>query len=154
MKLKPESVTAQDVPHIAISHKESTKEMLKEFIRQDTRMVRGRFRNYENPGQNAPIECLKYKDVPKFKKIMMDNQIYEIPLWVADHLNGKDRTATKIDCRTNSCAYPIHGFVMQHAGDLRPGMEASTQDGPSVLPTTGITQWKQRYGFEPLDFAL
>jgi hypothetical protein len=79
---------------------------------------------------------------------MEDNKIYEIPLYVARHLNGVDITAGGGNTKINSCAYPTHGFLWDKdkpppASDINSGM---------VVPIIGVQKWNRRFGFDSMEF--
>ena len=126
---------------------ESPKERLRKLQEEETRLVRGRFRNFENPGNPLRVQIKKFKDVPMFDKIMNDNDEYEIPLYVARHLNGVDHVAKELNGKINTCSYPVHGHKM--IGDL-PTAHLDNYGG--VIADTKVTQWVRRYGFESLQF--
>jgi hypothetical protein len=133
--------------HIVKSKKELLMEKLKPYMDEEAyKMVKGRFKNYETPGASATIMCNKYPGIPGFRKDMMDDEVYEIPLYVARFLNGIDVTAP---CkRIDTCSYAIHGYKwkdgeMPTAGDI---------NGKSMVPVIHIEKRVRRYGFESLSF--
>ncbi len=134
--------------------KAASKSRLEKFAQEESRMVKGRFRCYETPGSRQRIQQRKYKQLPMFDKWMTDGETYEVPLWVARWLNGIDVTAHAINGKINSCSYPIHGFQMAHANDLRPGEEAVCEGGITVVPKENIVKRERRYGFESLEFSV
>ena len=129
---------------------ESPKDRLKKLIEEETKMVKGRFRCFETPGGSLRVQIRKYKEVPMFDKTLVDNEIYEVPLYVARHLNGVDHLAKAVNGKVNSCAYPVHGHIMI-GNDWAP---ASFDSNGNPLPTTQITKWVRRYGFESLQFDV
>lgn len=130
--------------------KAGVKEKLRKFVEEETKMVKGRFRCFETPGMTTRIQMKKYKDVPMFDKIMTDNEVYEVPLYVARHLNGIDATATAIDGKINSCSVVQHGFSMSNPNDLRPAYS----DGHGIpVPLIVPAKYIRRYGFESLEFS-
>lgn len=132
----------------------SAKDRLQEFVKEETKMVKGRFRCFETPGQTCHIQIRKYKDVPMFDKWMVDEGIYEVPLYVARHLNGIDATATSLNGKINSCAYPIHGFKSEN-DQLAPSQEALIPGmGPSYVPLNNNAKYQRRYGFESMEFNV
>ncbi len=132
----------------------SNRDRLQKFIQEEKKLVKGRFRCYETPGSRQKIQQRKYKELPMFEKWMTDGETYEVPLWVARWLNGIDVTAHAINGKINSCSYPIHGFQMAHANDLRPGEEAVCEGGITVVPKENIVKRERRYGFESLEFSV
>jgi hypothetical protein len=132
------------------SRREQTKELLKKFIEDDTRVVKGKFRNHETPGASQRVIVKKYAEVPIFDRVMEDGKIYEIPIYVARHLNGTDITAKQVGGKINSCAFPVHGFKWEGNRDAPP----STEDGGIIVPLIQPRKWTKRYGFESLEFDV
>jgi hypothetical protein len=126
-----------------------TKAILNKFIEEETKVVKGKFRNFETPGAGTRIMVRKYPGIPMFDKVMMDGASYEIPLYVARHLNGTDVTATKANRKLNTCAFPTHGFMYDNSGKM-PG----SADGDNGIPVPIIApaKWTRRYAFESLEF--
>ena len=122
---------------------------LKKFMDEESKMVTGRFKNYETPGGNLPFTGGKYPGQPIFSKEFLDGETYKVPLWVARWLNGKDVTAKAINGQIGSCSYAIHGFKWD-AGTNAP--ESAVGVGGVPVPVVGIAKRKQRYGFESLEF--
>lgn len=122
---------------------------LKKYIDEETKLVRGRFKNYETPGGALPLTCGKYPGQPMFSKTFQDGEEYEVPLWVARHLNGTDVTAKELNGKIGSCSYPIHGFKWEAAN--APQSMLGEQGIP--VPIVGVAKRKQRFGFESLEFA-
>ena len=133
------------------SSKESAKARLEKIIEEEgKRYVKGRFRNYETPGAAAEIQIRKFPEdkVPMFKKRMNDNEVYEIPLYVARHLNGTDRCAESIGGKIYSCSHMVHGFNVKPDGSF-----ADTREDDRGIPVPIFTnKYKKRYGFESLEF--
>lgn len=144
-----------------VSVKEKNKSRLQKFMEDETRLVKGRFRSYQNPGSREKIYFKKYPTraemskrgesggVEPFEKWMVDNEVYEIPLYVARHLNGTDITAEAVNGKINSCAYPIHSF-MAKGNDLAP-----CQLDAAGIPVPVLTsqKYERRFGFESLEFG-
>lgn len=127
---------------------------LKGFIEEERKKVKGRFRCFESPGSRQRIMVKKYKELPLFDMWMTDGEVYEIPLFVARHLNGVDVTAGGIDGKLGTCSYPVHGFKW-NSGDPMPTSALGTgPDGQSGIPVPiiGINKRVRRYGFESLEF--
>ena len=132
--------------------KGNSKEMnpeLKKFIEEETRIVKGRFKNYETPGGNLPFTAGKYPGQPLFKANFIDGETYEVPLWVARHLNGTDVTAKALNGKIGSCSYPIHGFRWDPG---KPVPESGVDAVGTPVPLIGVAKRKQRFGFESLEF--
>lgn len=124
---------------------------LKRFMEEESKIVRGRFKNYETPGGNLPFCAGKYPGQPLFRATFQDGEVYEVPLWVARHLNGVDKTAKAIDGRVGTCSYPIHGFKWDPS---KPAPESHLGGDGVPVPIVGVQKRKQRYGFESLEFDV
>ncbi len=124
---------------------------LKKFIEQESKFVKGRFKNYESPGGNLPFTAGKYPGQPLFSENFVDGEEYKVPLWVARHLNGIDVTAKALNGKIGSCSYPIHGFKWD-AG--KPAPESGMGQGGVPVASTTIAKRTQRYGFESLEFNI
>lgn len=136
-------------PQVLVGPGSAKSALLKKFMEEETKMVKGRFRNFETEGGALPFTAGKYPGQPLFNKTFQDGEVYEVPLWVARWLNGIDVTAQAIGGKVNSCSYPIHGFKWA-AGSSAPEGQPS---GDTVLPVSGVSRRKKRYGFEALDFS-
>ena len=133
----------------ALTEKEQNQAKLRRYVEEETKLVKGRFRNFETPGASVRVQIKKYKDVPMFDKWLADNETYEIPLYVARHLNGTDVTAKAVGGKINTCAHLVHQW--KH-GKNDP-LPASTM-GSDGMPVPIVTAQKyvRRYGFESLEF--
>ena len=131
------------------SQKEINKMKLDQLIREETRLVKGRFRNHETPGANLRVQIRKYPGIPAFDKVMEDNKIYEIPLYVARHLNGVDISAGGPTTKLNTCAYPTHGFLWDKD---KPPPASDINNQGMVVPIIGVEKWNRRFGFDSMEF--
>lgn len=131
------------------SLRQSTKEKLAKLISEETKIVKGRFRNYEAPGGSLRVQIRKYPGIPAFDKVMIDNEMYEVPLYVARHLNGIDVSAGGCGQKINTCSWPTHGFKAESDGSL-PG--SRLDDMGIAVPIIGVSKWNKRFGFESLEF--
>lgn len=122
---------------ISADKKKAAKERLHKFMQEESRMVKGVFKCYECPGASTTFTVKKYPNQPAKKYSFTDGQEYEIPLWVARHLNGIDATAEAIKGKINSCAYPVHAYQI---------------DSKTGLSSIDVGTVKRRYGFQSLDF--
>lgn len=130
-----ESVTPVEAPTITKTEKELAKEKLERYRNEEMKMVKGIFKNFETPGAGATIQVKKYKG-HFFNQTMQDGQEYEVPLYVARHLNGIDVTAEAIGGKLGTCSYPVHSHIMDQNGN----------------PIPHVAKRKQRYGFQSLQF--
>ena len=138
--------------HIEVvkSKREACMDRLRPIIEEELRLVRGRFRNYEDPGSMAPIFVKKYPGVPEFNKKMIDGQIYEIPLYVARFLNGVDVLAKGANQKINTCSTPVHAFVLDSGQEPQRSLDEG--QGQYKGAFIDITSRKRRYGFESMEF--
>jgi len=90
---------------------------------KDRKIVKGIFRYYEVPGGELHFPYRKYKGDKVVKYSLKDNNIYELPLGVAKHLN-------------NDCWYPIHSHEIDAKG----------------IAVTRIGKKFRRTGFQSLEF--
>lgn len=98
-------------------------EELRKARERDNKIVKGVFRCFEPRGGSITFSFKKHKGDQVLKYTMIDGDTYEIPLMVAQHLNG-------------NCWYPKHTHVLDAAG--KPSIEV----GKKV----------QRCSFESLEF--
>lgn len=154
------SVTPAEAPHITHSVKEMAKKRIEEFMKEEMRMVKGIFKCFETPGATVKIIVKKYPGTQPFAKLMTDGETYEVPLYVARHLNGIDITSGAMgdfkekNIKIGTCSYPVHGFKWNGQG-LPPQALESQLDGNAVLlpSNTQIVKRIQRYGFQSLEFG-
>jgi hypothetical protein len=147
--------------HISKTTKEAAKEKLQELIKEESRMVRGIFQNFENPGSAATICVRKYPGIPPYQTTMIDGVEYEVPLYVARFLNGIDASAgalgdkDKRNTNIGTCSYAVHGFKWDKGREAPSGAESYIpgQGTATVVPIIGITKRVKRYGFQSLEFA-
>ena|SRR5271157_2419867 len=135
--------------HVVKSKKDLLMEKLKPFMDEEAfKLVKGRFKNYECPGAGAWIGCSKYPGIPEFKKEMVDDHIYEIPLYVARFLNGIDITAP---CkRIDTCSYAISGYKWDKDSETPPPSNSDVTG--QLVPVIHTAKRVRRYGFESLQF--
>ncbi|NJL54197.1 hypothetical protein HC928_02775 [bacterium] len=132
------------------------KSRLQALVKEEGKMVKGRFRCYETPGSEQTIIVRKYKELPMFKMKMVDGEVYEIPLYVARHLNGIDVVAQNLNGNIGSCSYPIHGFKWNPSQPMPASAmgAGSTTGQPGIpVPIIGVSKRVRRFGFESLEFA-
>lgn len=152
-----ESVLPIEAPMIQKPKSEQVKEKLLQLIKEETRMVKGIFQCFETPGATVKITCRKYPEkygVEVFDKTMTDGFTYEIPLYVARHLNGIDASAGVLSNNPNpnigSCSYGIHGFTWK-PGEAAPS--ATTDHKGVIVPFTSVVRRVKRFGFQSMEFA-
>lgn len=151
-----ESVTPVEAPMISKPRSEQAKDKLLQMIKEETKMVKGIFQCFETPGATVKITLRKYPEkygVPVFDKTMTDGMIYDIPLYVARHLNGIDVTAGALGDNPNpnigTCSYGVHGFSWKEGQPL-PSAGLDSKGVP--VPIVGITKRVKRFGFQSMEF--
>lgn len=124
---------------------------LQKLMEEESKMVEGRFKNYEAPGSNLPFCGRKYPNHAVYKTTFEDGKTYKVPLWVARWLNGIDVVAQDINGKIGSCSYPTHGFNYDGKGNL----PSATVDATGVpTPFTVEAKRTQRFGFESMEFGM
>ena len=124
-------------PAVVRPERESNRQKLLSFMKDECKPVKGIFKNFECPGGSVQITQHKYPNQPPFNQVLEDNKEYEVPLWVARWLNGIDITATARNGKIGSCAYPKYNYEIPEG---------------QATPVPMIGEYKQRYGFQSLDF--
>jgi len=132
------------------SKKEQCLERLRPIMEEELKMVRGRFRNYEDPGSLAPVFVRKYPGIPAFDQKLVDGKVYELPLYVARFLNGVDVLAKGADQKIHTCSYPVHSYVVDAGQEPMRNMDQNQQNFTGVF--VEIAKRKRRYGFESMEF--
>jgi len=117
---------------------------IRNLMNEEQKLVRGRFRNFEHPGQAVPVHVRKYKDIPPFNMTMVDGEIYEIPLYVARFLQGYDSNAKHAGYQIHTCSVPVHSFTMDK-NDPFPKVNAEEFKEAHIIH-------RRRMGFESLEF--
>ena len=152
-----DSVTPEvSAPAIGTNMKELAKERLKKFREEESKLVKGIFQCFESPGSTQKIVVRKYAGIAPFEKTMTDGEIYDIPLYVARHLNGVDITAGALsdlaEKNTNigTCSYPVNGFKWNPGA---PAPASALGDGGVPVPIVGVVKRVKRYGFQSMEFA-
>mgnify|MGYP001568730611 CR=1 FL=1 len=147
-------------PALLKSRKEIAKEKLQELIKEETKLVKGIFQCFETPGSSIKITIKKYPGIQPFDKVMTDGEIYEIPLYVARHLNGSDVSAGAAadselrNPNIGTCSYPVHGFLMKNnEWNQNVGMGAVGNYSAIPVPIVGIAKRVKRFGFQSMEFA-
>jgi hypothetical protein len=91
---------------------------------------------------------------------MTDGETYEVPLYVARHLNGVDITAGALgdfkekNTKIGTCSYAVHGFKMNGSTMAAPPVEGFVEGNATLIPSfTHVVKRVQRYGFQSMDFS-
>jgi hypothetical protein len=156
MKVSTNSVTPTQTSSVKedSTSKRPLNPKLEKFIEEEKKLVKGRFRSFQNPGETMRIQVRKYPAVPMFDKSMTDGEAYEVPLYVARHLNGIDATAEAINGKLGTCSYPVHGFKWDPSKPLPSSTMGNGPDGQGGIPVplVGVAKRIRRFGFESLEF--
>lgn len=134
--ITPTSGSSAEVSVGTKDRKSIGKEKLEKYMKEELKTVKGIFQFFECPGMSQKIIIRKYPG-HFFEKEMTDGQEYEIPLYVARHLNGIDITAEAIDGKLGTCGYKIHEYLMDKNG----------------IPIVVTNKTKRRFGFQSMQFA-
>jgi len=138
VEIKESSITPRD------------SKVLMEMLREkDMKLVKGTFRNLECPGAEQLVHVKKYPGQP-YSKILKDGQRYEIPYYVASHLNGNDRVAEKIGGKVHSCQKVVNSYKIPEGAMFAGSIDDDTSPKPIPTPTT----WTRRYSFDSLEFDM
>ena len=103
--------------------KAEIEEKLKKKWKEDSRLVKGVFKNLEAPGGDVEFAYREYKWDPPRVYRFEDGKEYEVPLGVAKHINRNTRI-------------PVHSYILD-------------KDGKK---TNAIGQYKERYQFVSKEF--
>lgn len=122
---------------VSADPKKAAKERLQKLMQEESRLVKGIFKCYECPGASATFSVKKYPNQQTKTYTFTDGKEYEVPLWVARHLNGIDAAAPELKGKVNSCAYPVHQYHI---------------DAKTGLSSVEVGTVRRRYGFQSLDF--
>ncbi len=105
------------------SKKEEGRLRWKALYEEEKRIVRGKFIYHECPKGIMEFSYRKFKEDPLKNYSMKDGEIYEVPLYVARHLNKE-------------CNFPSYTFKNDESG----------------RPQTTISERIHRTAFQSLDF--
>lgn len=149
-KVEKEEVTFSNIQ--TKSKKEQGQELLKKFVEEEKKLVKGRLRCIETPGEARVFQARKYHPdlAPEFNMFMRDGEVYEIPLWYARWLNGIDVTATLLNGKINSCTHPTHAYLWNE----KTGGPATDPRQSTVANAVHIGKHNPRYAFESLEFSM
>lgn len=101
----------------------TSKESVSYQQQKDREKVKGQFQYYETPGGVLGFNFRKYKEDPIEKYLLVDGEIYSLPLGVARHLNTSGK-------------YPVHKYITDEKG----------------VPKQKVGRMVSRYGFNSLEF--
>jgi trehalose-6-phosphate synthase len=130
------SVTPVIAPQVSKEEKDLAKEKLARFMKEEMRIVKGVFQNFENPGAELRLQVRKYKG-HFFDQVLKDGEECDVPLYIARHLNGIDVTAEHINGKLGTCSYEVHSHLMDANG----------------VPILNRANRKKRYGFQSMEFG-
>lgn len=99
-----------------------SKEKYEKMLKEDSKMVKGRFFCHEPKGGSITFPFKKYKEIPRVDYTFEDGKDYEIPLMVAKHINN--------------CGWEVHKHTLDENG----------------VPVVNIGKIVKRFAFQSLDF--
>jgi hypothetical protein len=134
--IAPAYVPMVEVPIATVDRKKSGKEKLEKLMSEELKPVKGIFQNFETPGGSLPLQIRKFPG-HFFNMVLKDGEEYEVPLYVARHLNGLDGAATAINGKVGTCSYAIHSWITDSEGK----------------PLLNTAKRKKRFGFQSMEFA-
>lgn len=133
--VKPEISEPVDLtrPIRSVANKEENYKKIEWQRARDAQIVKGKFMNIEQPGQQLSFVYKAYKGDPVKRYDLNCGEIYEIPLGVAMHLN-------------ENCATPTYEYI--------PGTKKMIAgENPDVRGAMKITRKVNRFLFQPLNFS-
>src|SRR5580692_9865242 len=103
------SAIPQEAPTVvpSLSAREAMWRRVRQIMEEDCQMVKGVFRYHECPGGEMTVSVSKYPGL-HFNLTMKDGQEYEVPKYIARHLNGVDKTSAANNGVVHTCQTPIH----------------------------------------------
>lgn len=130
----PSAIPVPDAPAIqpSLSAREAMWRRVRKIMEEDCQMVKGVFRNHECPGGSMTVSVSKYPGL-HFNLTMEDGKEYEVPKYIARHLNGIDKASALNNGLIHSCQSPVHEWRV-----TKPGMD----------PHAEVGRWKQRVSFQ------
>lgn len=80
--------TISDRKKLTEAQKKANKELLDKKYEEESRLVKGTFKNHESPGCSQPFSLRLFPQQTGIDQWdLMDGKTYEIPLYVANHIN-------------------------------------------------------------------
>ena len=99
-----QEITLGKRPHKTEAQKKAAKEKLDAMYKEESKLVKGIFKNLECKGGSAQFAWRKYPQEEIQLWNMEDEKSYEIPLGLARHIN-------------NDCFIPTHKYLVNEDGD-------------------------------------
>jgi hypothetical protein len=117
-------LTVKRSKNLTAEQKKNASEKIKEMEKEDSKLVKGVFKNHECKGACVEFQYRKYKGEPIMFYTLKDGETYEIPYGVAKHINNSKKKE--------------RSFVLNARGE----------------PTTKTytSSYTERYSFTPTDF--
>jgi hypothetical protein len=148
---KVEEEKLDTIPVLQPTWRDKAKAKLDRLISEESKTVKGRFRNHESPGGSIKLQMRKYPGIPDFDKLLTDGEMYEVPLYIARHLNGVDISAEGCNAKIYTCQWPTNSFIWKDGADA----PRSSTDGQGIpTPLIGVGKWNKRYSFDSLEFDV
>ena len=123
-------------------NRRETKKKLLKIIAEEAEMVTGKFIFHECPGGSMNVFQMKYKQLPAFKRELVDGCTYTVPRWVARWLNGVDKSSAAYGGVINSGAKPVY--------QVDRTVSSLEQVGQAMQ---SIGSWKRRFSFQSMEFS-
>lgn len=95
---------------ISDEEKKKASDLVEKARKEDSRLVKGIFKNHESPGGDATFSIRLYKGDPIRTYSLVDGHEYEIPLGVARHINRQ-------------CRYKKHKWLVDKDGNKMVGAD-------------------------------
>ena len=134
--LKVNAVEDNTVEVTQVKGKPRISEKLERLMKEELRTVRGIFQNFETPGLSLRLQVKKYPG-HQFDNVLEDGKEYEVPLYIARHLNGIDAMCSANNGNLGTCSYPVHAYIMDKDGN----------------PMINSEKRRRRYGFQSVEFS-
>lgn len=109
---------------LSTQQKKEAKEKLDKVYKEESKLVKGTFKNLECPGGEIEFQFKKFPQDPLRVYTLEDGKNYDLPLCVAKHIN-------------NTCNIKQHEYVVDKLGNK----------------TIDMNKGEQRYQFLSADFS-
>ncbi|MFQ5685090.1 MAG: hypothetical protein ACE5GV_00370 [Candidatus Scalindua sp.] len=94
----------------SLEEKKKASELVEKARKEDSKIVKGVFKNHESPGGDAIFSIRLYKGDPIRTYNLVDGETYDLPLGVAKHIN-------------NQCRYKKHKWLVDKNGNKMMGAD-------------------------------
>jgi len=97
-----------------LEEKKKASELVEKAHKEDSKIVKGIFKNHESPGGDAIFSVRLYKGDPIRTYNLVDGESYDLPLGVAKHINRQ-------------CQYKRHKWLVDANGNKIIGADKPTE---------------------------